>query len=110
VLLTLRCWSVVAALAACRTSGPGGLAPVPCGEVSTCPSDPPPTEADRDTCAAQIAGPCGKQYQAYHDCYGDERVCAYNGTTDVLATQLACSSDSAPYASAIAACLDAAAD
>ena len=94
-----------AALFACNGGGPGGLAAVPCGEVSTCPNDPTPTQSDTDTCIAEIASACGSAYQAYHDCYGDDRVCAFNGTTDVIATQRACTSE----ANAVASCLASAA-
>jgi hypothetical protein len=91
----------VVCLSACHGAGTIGLAVVPCGEVSTCPNDPPPTQADKDTCTAEAASPCGGEYQTFHDCYGDERVCAYNGTTDVAATQDACDTES----EAVYACL-----
>ena len=74
----------------CSAGGTSRTARVPCGEVSTCPNDAPPNQADKDTCDAQVSEPCGPYYQAYHDCYGNERVCAFNGTTDVIATQQAC--------------------
>jgi hypothetical protein len=82
--------SLVSFSAACRGAANVSLRAVPCGEVSTCPNDPPATQADTDACDAEIAGACSRQYAAYHDCYGDMRVCAFNGTTDVTATQQAC--------------------
>lgn len=75
---------------ACHDAGPTGLPAVPCGEVSTCPNDLPPTQSDTDLCTPQALGVCGSLYQGYHDCYADERVCAFDGTTDVLATELLC--------------------
>jgi hypothetical protein len=75
---------------------------VPCGEASTCPNDPSPTQFDLDACHADVGGPCGAFQQAYVDCYSDHRVCAYDGTTDVLATEQACAAESR----AIAACGD----
>jgi hypothetical protein len=82
--------TLLSAGVACHDSGVVSLPGIPCDTASTCPSDMPPTQADIDTCNAALSGPCGRQYQSYHDCYGDERVCAFNGTTDVAATQQAC--------------------
>ena len=91
---TVALVALAVACGACGASGSSKPPTVPCGEVSTCPNDPPPTQADKDACTVNVSGPCGPYYQAYHDCYGTERVCAFNGTTDVDATQTACEAES----------------
>ena len=95
---------VVALLAAgCSVAAPPAKADVPCGAASTCPNDPPETQYDTDACHADVGGRCGAAFQAYHDCYADKRVCAFDDTTDVLATEQACAAES----NALAACGDA---
>jgi len=98
----LACASLASLALACD---PGvSLAPtvIACDAGSTCPNDPPETQADVDQCRARAGGVCGPAYQAYYDCYAGERVCAYNGTTDVLATEQACARE----VNAVAACGD----
>jgi hypothetical protein len=87
-------------VAACSPAQPTGPTHVACGAASTCPNDPPSTQSDTDECHAELDGACGAAFQAYGDCYGEKRVCAYDGTTDVLATEAAC----APEARATGTC------
>lgn len=77
-----------------------------CDAASICPSDVPETQAEGDACRAALAGPCQGAYQDYIDCYARQRVCAYDGMTDVLATQMACNTER----SALSACGDGGAD
>jgi hypothetical protein len=90
------------AAAACSATKDPPPVHATCGETSTCPNDPPTTQSDTDECRADLMGACAGQYQAYINCYADERVCAYDGTTDVLATEEACAEE----ASAVTACGD----
>jgi hypothetical protein len=90
----------------CAPSKSGEVLLVSCGQASTCPNDPPATEFEIDQCKSQVAGSCGRAYQAYYDCYADDRVCAFDGTTDVLATEQACQGASA----AVSSCVDGGAD
>ncbi len=86
----------------CSASGGGGAAHTVCEAGSSCPNDPAPTQFVTDVCGAETAGPCGAAYQAYLDCYAAERVCAYDGTTDVAATRSACQAE----LNAVASCAD----
>ncbi len=79
--------------AAAPATDPSSDAGTECSAPSTCPGDPPPTEFDVDTCEDELRGGCGPSYQRYYDCYAGRRVCAYDGTTDVLATQQACAAE-----------------
>ena len=80
----------VAACSPAQTTDPTRVA---CGAASTCPNDPPPNQSDTDECHAELEGACGAAFQAYDDCYAENRACAYNGTTDVLATSAACGTE-----------------
>jgi hypothetical protein len=88
--------------AACSPASSLATTRVACDAASICPNDPPPTELVIDQCQTGTMGGCAGPYQSYFDCTSDDRVCAYDGTTDVLATQEACASQAA----ALAACGD----
>jgi hypothetical protein len=75
---------------------------VACDAASTCPNDPPPTQADVDECHTEAAGSCAGAVQSYRNCYVAQRVCAYDGTTDVHATEEACGGE----ATSVYACVD----
>jgi len=94
---------VAVLMAACSDAAAPAEASVPCGAASTCPNDPPPSQYDTDMCHAEVGARCGAAVQAYLDCYADMRVCAFDGTTDVVATEQACAAES----TAVAACGDA---
>ncbi len=86
-------------MSACTTGAPGAPGTVACDAASTCPEDPPLTDYQVNTCRDETQGPCGTSYQAYADCYAANRVCAFDGTTDVLLTKQACNVESVVLAS-----------
>jgi hypothetical protein len=73
------------ALSGCSSTGAGTPQSFSCGQKSTCPSDPAPTQAVIDLCNQELAL-CGASAKALFSCQATNTKCKADGTIDDQAT------------------------